>query len=70
MAVGNSGVTHATEVGVERPVGVGLVAGSSPGLTIKIWTRPTKAIGSIRAANETASTPTIFGSQATERVTI
>ncbi len=38
------GVAQATEVGVQRPIGVGLVAGSSPGLTLKIWTRPTNAV--------------------------
>jgi hypothetical protein len=40
----NVGRATATEVGVQRPVGVGLVAGSSPGLTAKIWTRPTNAV--------------------------
>ncbi len=35
---------QATEVGIQRPIGVGLVAGSSPGLTMKIWTRPTSAV--------------------------
>jgi hypothetical protein len=44
VALGSLGVVHATEVGVQRPLGVGLVAGSSPGLTIKIWTRPTNAL--------------------------
>lgn len=44
MALASSGLAHATEVGVQRPIGVGLVAGSSPGLTIKIWTRPTNAL--------------------------
>jgi len=34
----------ATEVGIQRPIGVGLVAGSAPGLTAKIWTRPTNAL--------------------------
>jgi hypothetical protein len=33
-----------TEVGIQRPIGVGLVAGSAPGLTMKIWTRPTSAL--------------------------
>jgi hypothetical protein len=37
------GRAHATEVGIQRSVGVGLVAGSSPGLTAKLWTRPTNA---------------------------
>ena len=31
-------------MGIERPIGVGLVAGSAPGLTAKIWTRPTNAV--------------------------
>ena len=44
MAVGNSSVARATEVGVQRPLGVGLVAGSAPGLTLKVWTRPTNAV--------------------------
>jgi hypothetical protein len=35
---------QATEVGIERPIGLGLVAGSAPGLTAKIWTRPTNAL--------------------------
>ncbi len=39
----SSGVVRATEVGVQRLLGTGLVAGSSPGLTVKIWTRPTNA---------------------------
>jgi hypothetical protein len=38
------GSAHATEVGIERPIGVGLVAGSAPGVTMKIWTRPTNAL--------------------------
>jgi hypothetical protein len=38
------GMAHATEVGIQRPIGVGLVAGSAPGLTAKIWTRPTNAV--------------------------
>jgi hypothetical protein len=44
VVLGSLGVAHATEVGVQRPLGVGLVAGSSPGLTLKIWTRPTNAL--------------------------
>lgn len=40
----NLGVAHATEAGIQRPIGIGLVAGSSPGLTAKIWTRPTNAL--------------------------
>jgi hypothetical protein len=39
----NVGRAAATEVGLQRPIGLGLVAGSSPGLTAKIWTRPTNA---------------------------
>ena len=35
---------QATEVGIQRPIGVGLVAGSSPGLTMKVWTRPSTAV--------------------------
>ena len=35
---------QATEVGIQRPIGVGLVAGSSPGLTMKVWTRPNTAV--------------------------
>jgi hypothetical protein len=35
---------RATEAGIQRPIGVGLVAGSAPGLTAKIWTRPTNAL--------------------------
>jgi hypothetical protein len=35
---------RATEVGIERPIGVGLVAGSAPGVTAKIWTRQTNAL--------------------------
>jgi hypothetical protein len=38
------GAAHATEVGIQRPIGVGLVAGSAPGLTAKIWTRPYNAL--------------------------
>ena len=39
------GTAHATtEAGIQRPIGLGLVAGSSPGLTAKIWTRPTNAL--------------------------
>jgi hypothetical protein len=34
----------ATEVGIQRPIGLGLVAGSAPGLTAKIWTRPSNAV--------------------------
>ena len=34
----------ATEVGVQRKVGVGLVAGSAPGITAKIWTSPVGAV--------------------------
>ncbi|HEY2899242.1 MAG TPA: hypothetical protein VGL59_01615 [Polyangia bacterium] len=37
-------MANASEVGIERPVGVGLAAGSVPGLTLKIWTRPTSAL--------------------------
>lgn len=37
-------MVHATEVGIQRPLGTGLVAGSSPGLTIKIWTGSTNAL--------------------------
>jgi len=33
-----------TEAGIQRSVGVGLVAGSAPGLTAKIWTNPTGAV--------------------------
>ena len=33
-----------TEVGFQRPIGVGLVAGSAPGLTAKFWTDPVTAI--------------------------
>jgi hypothetical protein len=35
---------QATEVGLQRNIGIGLVAGSAPGLTAKIWTRPTAAL--------------------------
>lgn len=35
---------HASEAGSLRAVGVGLVAGSTPGLTAKIWTHPTGAL--------------------------
>ena len=38
------GNANATEVGLQRQIGVGLVAGSAPGLTAKIWTRPTNAL--------------------------
>jgi hypothetical protein len=38
------GAAQATEVGIQRPIGVGLIAGSAPGLTLKIWTRPNTAI--------------------------
>src|SRR5258708_22146534 len=44
FAAANLGSAHATEAGIQRPIGVGLVAGSSPGLTAKIWTRPTNAL--------------------------
>jgi hypothetical protein len=40
----SAGTAHATEVGIERPIGVGLVAGSAPGLTAKIWTSPISAL--------------------------
>src|SRR6185295_6460789 len=39
-----AGTAAATEVGIQRPIGLGLVAGSAPGLTAKIWTGPTNAI--------------------------
>ncbi|MES1172233.1 MAG: hypothetical protein ABUL77_03260 [Bacteroidota bacterium] len=35
---------RATEVGLQRRVGVGLVAGSAPGLTAKIWTSTISAV--------------------------
>ncbi len=38
------GTAHATEVGMQRKVGVGLVAGSAPGVTAKIWTSSTSAV--------------------------
>ena len=41
---GHLGAAHATEAGIQRPIGVGLVAGSAPGLTAKIWPGPTSAI--------------------------
>jgi hypothetical protein len=45
LTVGTATSAQATtEVGIERPIGVGLVAGSAPGLTAKIWTRPTNAV--------------------------
>jgi len=44
VAASSLQTAHATEVGIQRPIGVGLVAGSSPGLTLKIWTRPTNAL--------------------------
>jgi len=39
-----SSQAQATEVGLQRDIGIGLVAGSAPGLTAKIWTRPTTAL--------------------------
>jgi len=36
LALAAASGAHATEVGIERPIGVGLVAGSSPGLSAKI----------------------------------
>lgn len=44
VATSSMQAAEATEVGIQRPIGVGLVAGSSPGLTMKIWTRPTSAV--------------------------
>ncbi len=44
LATSSMRAAQATEVGIQRPIGVGLVAGSSPGLTMKIWTRPTSAL--------------------------
>lgn len=38
------GAARATEVGMQRKIGVGLVAGSAPGLTAKIWTGSTSAL--------------------------
>jgi hypothetical protein len=35
---------HPSEVGIQRPIGVGLVAGSAPGLSLKFWTNPTNAV--------------------------
>lgn len=39
-----AGTANATEVGLQRRIGVGLVAGSAPGLTAKIWTGPQNAL--------------------------
>jgi hypothetical protein len=44
ITTSNSGKAHGTEAGIQRPVGVGLVAGSAPGLTAKIWANPTGAV--------------------------
>ena len=44
LLAGAARTAQATEVGIERPIGLGLVAGSAPGLTAKIWTRPTNAL--------------------------
>jgi hypothetical protein len=33
-----------TEVGFQRPIGAGLVAGAAPGLTAKFWTDPVTAV--------------------------
>ena len=38
------GEARATEVGIQRAIGVGLVAGSAPGLTAKIWTTQASAV--------------------------
>jgi len=37
-------IAGATEIGMQRKVGIGLVAGSAPGLTAKIWTSPANAL--------------------------
>jgi hypothetical protein len=45
LVAGSSvGSARATEVGIQRSVGLGLVAGSAPGLTAKVWTRPMNAL--------------------------
>jgi hypothetical protein len=44
LATSGLALANVTEVGIERPVGVGLSAGSVPSLTLKVWTRPTTAL--------------------------